>query len=280
MAQPDPEEYEEDYDDEEEQFFDTESDNQIEMVVGEKHAGNGANLGLVVLPLCTWALYKIMTDPGQLDDAARLCYVVKRIAPSMMMQWLVFEVMATMRIANTKAGNFPSPWEPELRAGPGKPTPEGIDALNPSFYALYFRAAQNNLESTVMNTFAILCFSLYCTGTMYDVRLPVALGYMHAFGGFVYQYCYSMLGPNHRMYGFILRGFWNIQAILTFCFIRSFGLMDSRPVLLFWICAVGTPLFWIMSIIVVKVKYLNKVPKGEAFGYTTSQYRAWALKQQ
>jgi hypothetical protein len=277
MAREDSES--EDYEKEEQTFFEDADSDLPESVGAEKHAGNGAFLGLFLLPLFTWGLYKSMAVPGELDDAARLCYVLKRIAPSIMMQWLIYEAFATMRIANSKAGNFPFPWEPEARVGPGKPTLEGIDALNPPFYALYFRAAQNNLESTVMNTFAILCLSLYCDEDMYDVRLPVAFGYIHAFGGFVYQYCYSMLGPNHRMYGFILRGFWNIQAILTFCFIRSFGLMESRPVLLFWICAVGTPFFWMCSIIVVKVKYLAKIPKGEAFGYTVEQYKTWASKQ-
>jgi hypothetical protein len=261
------------------EFFEDATQNMPESVGGEKHAGNGAFLGLFLLPLFAWGLYTIMEAPGTLGDAARLCYVLKRIAPSIMMQWIIFETMATMRIANSKAGKFPFPWEPEARTGPGKPTLEGIDALNPPFYALYFRAAQNNLESTVMNTFAILCLSLYCDGDMYDVRLPVAFGYIHALGGFVYQYCYSMQGPNHRMYGFILRGFWNIQAILTFCFIRSFGFFDGEPVFLFWICAIGTPFFWMCSIIVVKVKYLAAIPKGEAFGYKVDQYRTWASRR-
>ena len=65
----------------EEHFFEAESDNLPVVVTSEKYAGNDDNLGLILLPFCTWGLYTIMAAPGDLNDAARLCYVLKRIAP-------------------------------------------------------------------------------------------------------------------------------------------------------------------------------------------------------
>lgn len=170
------------------------------------------------------------------------------------------------------------PWEPAGRIGSGKPTPEGIDAMNPSFYALWDRVCQNNFESTVLNTFAILCLSLYSGGAMYDVRLPVALGYMHALGGLVYAYAYAGKGPNHRMYGFIVRGFWNNGAVALFCMLRSFGFGEEKPKTLFWVCAVGLPFVLVCAITVVKKKFTDKTPAGMLFGYSLDEYRAWVPK--
>lgn len=227
------------------------------------------------MPFCVWGLYSAMQPTGELDDAAKLCYVVKRLGPSILMQWFLFEAMAKIRIAKAKAGKCPMPWEPAGRLGPGRPTPEGIDALNPTFYALWDRVCQNNFESTVLNTFAIMCLACYCGGGMYDCRLPVALGYMHAIGGFVYAYFYAFKGPNHRMYGFILRGFWNNGAVALFCFLRSLGAFEGRPKVLFWLCAVGLVFTVICLIKVVKGKYTDKTPKNELFGYTLDQLKAW-----
>ena len=105
----------------------------------EKAAGDGCNIGILMLPLCCWYLYTASEPVGELDDAARLCYVIKRIAPTILMQWFCFEVMATYRAATTKAGTCPAPWEAQDRAGVGKPTPTGIDVMNPPFHALWFR---------------------------------------------------------------------------------------------------------------------------------------------
>lgn len=248
---------------------------KLEAAQDEKAATAGAFFGMAALPLCVWGLYSIMEPTGNLDDAGNFFYTVKHIAPTIFMQWFLFEAMAKVRIAKAKAGKCPMPWEPAGRLGTGQPTPEGIDALNPSFYALWDRVCQNNFESTVLNTFAIMCLSLFCGGYMYDARLPVALGYMHAIGGFVYAYFYAFCGPNHRMYGFIFRGFWNNGAVALFCFFRSFGLMEQAPKALFWICAVGLPFILIILIKTVKAKYTDKVPEGELFGYTTEQYKAW-----
>lgn len=251
---------------------------KLECVQQEKAAGDGAFLGMAGLPLCVWGLYSLMEPTGNLDDAANLCYVVKRMGPTIMMQWFLFEAMAKIRIAKARAGRCPMPWEPAGRLGTGKATPEGIDAMNPTFYALWDRVCQNNLESTVLNTFAIMCLSLYCGGPMYDARLPVALGYMHAIGGLVYAYSYACAGPNHRMYGFILRGFWNNGAAALFCFIRSFGLFSENPVTLFWTCAVGLPFVLVVLITIVKKKFWADIPEGQLFGYRLEEYKAWVPK--
>jgi len=250
----------------------------LECVQQEKAAGDGAFFGMFLLPLCVWGLYSMMEPTGELDEPASLCYVVKRIGPSILMQWCLLEAMAKVRIAKARAGKCPMPWEPDGRLGTGKPTPEGIDAMDPPFYALWNRVCQNNLESTVLNTFAIMCLSLFCGGPMYDARLPVALGYMHAIGGFVYAYCYAIQGPNHRMYGFIFRGFWNNGAVALFCFIRSLGFCESNPRTLFWSCAVGLPFVLICLIITVKKKFWAKIPEGELFGYTLNELKAWVPK--
>lgn len=250
----------------------------LECVREEKASGDGAFIGMVGLPLCVWGFYSMMEPTGELDDAANFFYVVRRIGPTIMMQWFLFEAMAKLRIAKTKAGLCPFPWEPTGRVGSGKPTPEGIDAMNPTFYALWDRVCQNNFESTVLNTFAIMCLSLFSGGPMYDARLPVALGYMHAVGGLVYAYSYACVGPNHRMYGFILRGFWNNGAVGLFCFIRSFGLFAESAKTLFWGCAVGLPFTVIVLIIIVKKTFWSRIPEGQLFGYTLEEFKAWVPK--
>lgn len=248
---------------------------KLECVQDEKAASTGAILGMVALPFCVWGLYQAMKPTGELDDAAKLSYVMKSIGPTIFMQWALFEIMAKVRIAKAKAGKCPHPWEPDGRLGGGKTTPEGIDALNPPFYALWIRVCQNNFESTVLNTFSILCLSLYCGGTMYDCRLPVALGYMHAIGGCIYAYCYACIGPNHRMWGFIIRGFWQNGANALFCFFRSFGFFEENPVTLFWWCSVGLVLFIVIAIKVVKQKYHLVIPDGQVFGYSFDEFKAW-----
>lgn len=251
---------------------------KLECVQNEKAAGDGAALGLILLPLCTWGLYKCMEPTGELDGPAKLAYVVAHIGPTILMQWFLFEAMAKIRIAKAKAGKCPHPWEPDGRLGGGKPTPEGIDALNPSFYALWNRACQNNFESTVLNTLAIMCLSMYCGGAMYDARLAVALGYMHAIGGFVYAGTYAFMGPNHRMYGFIFRGFWQNGASALFCCIRSTGLFAESAVTLFWVCSAGLPLVVMILIVIVKKKYHGQIPEGQIFGYSFEELQAWIPK--
>lgn len=253
----------------------------LETVQGESASNVGAMFGMVALPLAVWGLYSLMADPdpaGIMTDPDKLCYVVRRIGPTVFVQWALYEIMAKLRIAKAKAGECPHPWEPDGRLGGGKPTPEGIDALNPTFHALWIRVCQNNLESTVMNTFVIMCLSLYCGGAMYDVRLPVALGYMHAIGACVYAYTYAVLGPNHRMWGFILRGFWQNGASALFCLIRSFGLFEEHSKALFWSCSVGLVFLLIVGIKVIKGKYHSKIPEGQVFGYTIEEFKAWVPK--
>eukprot|EP00930_Biecheleria_cincta_P102649 TRINITY_DN94444_c0_g1_i1.p1 TRINITY_DN94444_c0_g1~~TRINITY_DN94444_c0_g1_i1.p1 ORF type:complete len:284 (-),score=47.55 TRINITY_DN94444_c0_g1_i1:36-887(-) len=251
---------------------------KLECVQDEKAANKGAILGMFALPFCIWGLYSLMQPTGELDDAAKLCYVLKSIGPTVFMQWFLFETMAKIRIAKVKAGKCPHPWEPDGRLGGGKPTPEGIDALNPSFYALWVRVCQNNFESTVLNTFSILCLSLYCGGKMYDCRLPVALGYMHAIGGLIYAYAYAFVGPNHRMWGFIIRGFWQNGATALFCIIRSFGFFAEKPVMLFWGCSVGLVLIVCILIKIVKQKFHLSIPEGQVFGYKFEEFQAWSPK--
>lgn len=251
---------------------------KLECVQDEKASNTGAIIGMTALPFAVWAIYSLMKPTGELDDAAKLCYVVKSIGPTVFMQWMLYEIMAKIRIAKAKAGKCPHPWEPDGRLGGGKATPEGIDALNPTFHALWIRVCQNNFESTVLNTFGILCLSLYCGGAMYDCRLPVALGYMHAIGGCIYAYSYACIGPNHRMWGFIIRGFWQNGANALFCLIRSFGLFEESPVTLFWVCSVGLVFALIVGIKVIKQKYHMAIPEGQVFGYTIEEFKAWIPK--
>lgn len=81
---------------------------KLECAQDEKAANTGAVLGMVALPFCVWALYKAMTPTGELDDAAKLSYVMKSIGPTIFMQWALFEIMAKIRIAKAKAGKMPS----------------------------------------------------------------------------------------------------------------------------------------------------------------------------
>ena len=123
-----------------------------------------------------------------------------------------------------------------------------------------------------------MCFGLWCgDGTeMYDARLAVTFGYMHAIGGAVYAVTYSCIGPNHRMYGFILRGWWNNAGLAIFCLCRSFGLFENSPIQLFWWCVVGIVVLNISVLICVKVKYLNGT-EAKPFGYTKAQFKKWGL---
>ena len=111
---------------------------------------------------------------------------------------------------------------------------------------------------------------------MYDARLAVALGYMHAFGGIVYAVTYSCFGPNHRMYGFILRGFWNNAGLAIFCLCRSFGLFESNAISLFWGCTVGIVVASIVVLIVLKVKFIA-AGAAKPFGYSSAQYKKWGV---
>lgn len=254
---------------------------KLETVQGEKAAGDGSFLGMAGLPLGVWIIYSFcLSPPGELDDAAKLCYVVKRLGPTVFVQWALYETMAKIRIAKAKPGKCPHPWEPKNRPGGGKPEPTGIDALNPSFYALWDRVCQNNFESTVLNSLCIFCLSQYCDAPFYDVRVAVGLGYMHALGMLVYAYAYSFVGPNHRMYGFILRGFWANGATALFCIIRSMGFFAENPVTLFWVCQVGVVVLLVIGIAVVKKKFTDRdTPEGTAFGYTFSELQNWVPKE-
>eukprot|EP00929_Paragymnodinium_shiwhaense_P090213 TRINITY_DN5038_c0_g1_i1.p1 TRINITY_DN5038_c0_g1~~TRINITY_DN5038_c0_g1_i1.p1 ORF type:complete len:275 (-),score=47.06 TRINITY_DN5038_c0_g1_i1:317-1141(-) len=247
---------------------------RLEAVQEEKAAGDGSFFGMVGLPLGVWLMYSYcMSPPGEMDDAAKLCYVVKRIGPTVFVQWAHYEIMAKTRIALARLGRAPHPWEPIGRLGGGKPEPMGLDALNPSFYALWDRVCQNNLESTVLNTLGIMCLSQYCYGPMYDVRVAVALGYMHAIGMVIYAYAYAGCGPNHRMYGFIIRGFWACGATPLFCIIRCMGFFEEDPISLFWGCQLGLVVFLILAIGVVKSKFV--APEGTMFGYTFQELKDW-----
>jgi len=247
----------------------------------EKAASAGAFVGMFGLPLLTYMLYNAMEPTGDLDPPGKLCYVIMRIAPTILMQWFVYEFMATYRAAMTKQGKCPAPWEAQDRAAIGQPTPTGIDAMNPPFHALWFRACQNNLESTTINTFAIMCFGLWCGDgvAMYDARLAVAFGYMHAIGGLIYQVAYSYFGPNHRMYGFILRGWWNNAGLALFCLLRSFGVSEHQgQISLLWQCLVG---ILVGNVVVLGIATKTiKAGVSAPFGYSKAEYEAWGVKVQ
>eukprot|EP00928_Gymnodinium_smaydae_P035770 TRINITY_DN25114_c0_g1_i1.p2 TRINITY_DN25114_c0_g1~~TRINITY_DN25114_c0_g1_i1.p2 ORF type:complete len:109 (-),score=13.35 TRINITY_DN25114_c0_g1_i1:247-573(-) len=102
---------------------------------------------------------------------------------------------------------------------------------------------------------------------MYDMRLAVVFGCIHALGSAMYAWGYTMYGPNYRMFGFIASGFWNNMSILLICFLRQFGLGETHPGILCLWCLFGWPVFNIAILIVVKVKYHTKETLAQPFGY-------------
>lgn len=231
------------------------------------------NMGMILLALGAWGWYKFLPplDPD-MSGIDRFLYVLTRTSPTLIMQWVLFECVATYRTAFTQRGEVPFPYEDITRAGPGKPIADGAAALNPPFHAQFIRAVQNRFESTVINLLATLVLSQYCYGPkMYDARLAAVFGYLHALGSVAYVYGYSMKGNNYRMFGFIFSGFWNNMSILLFCFLRLLGLGEEHPGSLCLWCLFGWPGFNLIVLIVVKVKYLSG-PEANAqpFGFDTS----------
>lgn len=179
----------------------------------------GATL-LLGTPVCYYTVYslsKLLPVPAVMTEAASLAYVLKRVLPPAFLgQWLAFETFAIARIPSNQ-----QPYDkcPEKAGSP------------PTKLQVIERIMYNSFEQTVMMVGTCSSLALWLdSSTVFDARLPVALGWTFVAGRVLFALGY-LKHPMLRLQGLFLGGFWANCAALLYCTLRVSGLADSRALI-------------------------------------------------